>query len=251
MKRSLEVLALAAFIIGVGAVAAQSPEPPISDTRLTVHTLLREDIFAGFITDNDARFARGEKNIQVLLQQRPSQKPNLLAWSGGATLYRAVRAYEAGRQDEFLRDYRQAVDLFSHAQSETGANEAVPAVVGGSSLLFADRLPKEYRAAAWQQAYDSYKILWKQQGGFLEKLPVHMRGELLAGLAESSARTGHKDELDGYLDKIVAVLGGTPYEPVAREWKKNPEAASTGSIACMTCHEAGRLGARLTALDSK
>jgi hypothetical protein len=54
-----------------------------------------------------------------------------------------------------------------------------------------------------------------------------------------------------YLDKILAVLGDTPYEPVARQWKKNPEAAGKTSITCLTCHEGGRLAARLTALDKK
>jgi hypothetical protein len=47
------------------------------------------------------------------------------------------------------------------------------------------------------------------------------------------------------------VLGDTPYEPVARQWKKNPEAAGKTSITCLTCHEGGRLAARLTALDKK
>jgi hypothetical protein len=33
-------IALLVFVLGV-AVAAQSPDPPLSDTRLTVHTLVR------------------------------------------------------------------------------------------------------------------------------------------------------------------------------------------------------------------
>ena len=30
----------------------QSPAPPLSDTRLSIHTLVREDIFAGWRSDN-------------------------------------------------------------------------------------------------------------------------------------------------------------------------------------------------------
>jgi hypothetical protein len=36
------------FVLATG-LAAQSPEPPLAETRLTVHTLLREDVFAGYL----------------------------------------------------------------------------------------------------------------------------------------------------------------------------------------------------------
>ena len=93
-------------------------------------------------------------------------------------------------------------------------------------------------------------MLWKVQGQNVTRLPVHLRGELLGGLAASAQRTGHAQELNQYLDQIIAVLGGTPYEPVARQWKKDPASAAKTSITCLTCHEQGRLAARLTTLNS-
>ena len=114
--------------------------------------------------------------------------------------------------------------------------------------MLADRLPKEYRAAAWSQAYESYRLLWKYQSGAVAQLPVHLRGELLAGLAQSAQRTGHTEEQAQYVDKIIAVLGNTPYEQAAKQWKSHPESAATTSIACMTCHDAGRLAARVASL---
>ena len=229
--------------------ASQSPQPPLSDLRLTVHTLLREDIFAGFVGDDMDRFSRGEKNIDLLLEQRPNQKANLLAWKGGATLYRAVRANENNRPDEFQQYYRHAVSLFGEASKLNIGNDGVAAVTGGSYLLFADRLPKEYRAAAWSQAYDSYQTLYKFQAGFIDKLAVHLRGEVLAGLAQSAQRTGHKEEAAQYVDRILAVLGGTPYEAAAKKWKANPESSASTSITCMTCHDNGRLAPTLSRLN--
>ncbi|MEW6209889.1 MAG: hypothetical protein AB1631_16105 [Acidobacteriota bacterium] len=240
----------AVFVVMLVTVAAaQSLDPPLTDTRLTVHTLLREDIFAGFMSDDMERFSRGEKNIEMLLEKRPSAKSDLLAWKGGAALYRAVRAWEASRKDEFEKYYKQSLDLFSQARQLGPQNGGVDAVMGGSYLLFADRLPKEYSDKAWSQAYDSYRVLWKQQASFVDKLPVHLRGELLGGLAQSAQRTGRTEEMNQYLDKILEVLRGTPYEPAAKELKKNP--ASDASITCMTCHDAGRLSARLSALNGK
>lgn len=236
-------------IVLVSVAAAQSFDPPLMDTRLTIHTLLREDIFAGFINDDMERFARGERNIDLLLEKRPSAKAELLAWKGGASLYRAVRAWENNRRDEFEKYYRQSLDLFSQARQLGQGNGGVDAVTGGSYLIFGDRLPKEHRAAAWSQAYDSYRTMWKLQSSFVDKLPVHLRGELLGGLAQSAQRMGRVEEMNQYLDKILELLRGTPYEPAAKELKKNP--ASDTAITCMTCHDAGRLSAHLTRLNAK
>jgi len=242
-------------ILFVGVLAtiasAQSLGPPLSDSRLSVHTLLREDIFAGFLSDDMERFTRGEKNIQLLLEKRPSERANLLAWKGGATLYRAVRAYENNRSDEFQQNYRQALDLFSEAGKLTSGNDAVAAITGGSYAIFADRLPKENRAAAWAQAYDSYQALWKQQAPAIDKLPLHFRGELLGGLAQSAQRTGHTQEAEQYVDKILVVLHDTPYASVARKWKDNPKSAASARITCLSCHEPGRLAARISEFSNK
>ncbi|MCI0417603.1 MAG: hypothetical protein L0312_00015 [Acidobacteria bacterium] len=238
-------------VVLVTVAAAQTPEPPLSETRLTVHTLVREDIFAGFLTDDMERLSRGEKNVQLLLEKRPSAKPDLLAWKGGATLYRAVRAHENNRSDEFQRYYQTALDLFSQARQLQPEGDGVAAITGGTYVIFADRLPKENRAAAWSQAYDAYQVLWKHQAPAVEKLPVHIRGELLGGLAQSAQRTGRTKEVEQYLDKILAYLRDTPYEPVAKKWKANPESAADTSVTCLTCHESGRLAARVASLNKQ
>ncbi len=245
IKRTLVLVVL------VTAAAAQSSGPSLSDSRLSVNTLLREDIFAGFLADDMERFARGEKNIDLLLEQRPAAKPVLLSWKALANLYRAVLANEGNRPDEFQQRYRKALDPFAEANKLGPMDGGVVAVTGGSYVVLADRLPKEYRAAAWSQAFESYKLLWKYQAAALDMLPVHLRGELLAGLAQAAQRTGHTEEMNQSLDKIIAVLGDTPYERMAERWKANPAVATSASITCLTCHDAGRLAARVTALNTK
>ncbi len=228
---------------------AQSTAPPLTDMRLSVHTLLREDIFAGYQQNDLARLTRGEKNIELLLQQRPKSKADLLAWKAGAALYRAVLANDKKDRAEFDRKYKEAQSLFAEANVPGSGGTGVDAITGGSNLFFADRLPKEFRASAWASAYGAYQAIWKEQDAFIDKLPIHMRGELLGGVAESALRTGHIKEANEALDKILAVLPDTPYEPIAKKWKENPKAAESSSIACMTCHEPGRLEDRLTKLN--
>ena len=69
--------ALLVFIV-VGVAAAQSADPLLLDTRLTVHTLVREDIFAGWRTNTLDRLSKAEQNIEILLKERPDQRANLL-----------------------------------------------------------------------------------------------------------------------------------------------------------------------------
>lgn len=231
--------------------AGETPEPPISDTRLRVSTLVREDVFAGWQSDDMERFARAERNLDVLLEQRPNARAETLVWKGGTKLYRAVLAHEAGETEQFERYFQEARDLFAEARELAPKRAVVAAVVGGSYAVFADRLPEQYRAAAWSESYENYRILWKQQAGVIDRMPLHIGGELLAGLAQSAQRTGRTEELDEYLDKILEVLPDTQYAHIAMEWKENPMAAATGNITCNYCHDAGRLEAYLARLDGK
>jgi hypothetical protein len=230
------------------AVAAQSPETLLSDTRLTVHTLLREDIFAGFLNGNMERQERAERNIESLLKLRPDQRGNLLAWKAGAALYRAVRAHEAGRAEEFDRRYAEALAGFAAAAKTTAGNDGVAAITGGSLVVFADRLPEKQRPAAWSLAFDNYSKLWSEQGAMIDKLPLHHKGEVLSGLTQSAQRTGRTAETALYLDKMLTVLADTPYAALAKQWKSDPATAATTSLTCKNCHNPGRLTSMLEAL---
>lgn len=245
------IVCLCFFVLLAARGLAQSPDPPIADQRLTVHTLLREDIFAGFRADNMERLKRGEKNIDLLMKQRPEEKADLLAWKGGATLYRAVLAHEANQSEEFERLYKESVDSMCEALTISPKDPGVAAVVGGSYALFADRLPEEHHAAAWSECYDSYQVLWSLQGPKVAKLPVHLSGELLAGLAQSSQRTGRADELQQYLAKMIEVLPKTSYSRMAQRWMDDPSSAVGSNITCKSCHSKGRLAVHISNLKGK
>jgi uncharacterized protein (TIGR03067 family) len=242
------MLIVLTFCLGA---TAQSPDPPLADARLSVHTLVREDIFAGVLEDNMSRLARGEKRIEILLQQRPAETPALLAWKAGAILYRAVRALEAKRTLVFEEKYRQAMDLLSQAKKLGPEDLGVAAVTAGIYAVMADRLPEKLRGSAWRAAYDSYQALWKNQARNVQGLPLHLRGELLGGLAQSAQRNGRTKDLAEYLDKILVLAQGTPYARVAKQWKEDPRAATRTRMTCLTCHAPGRLAARKAALDGK
>jgi hypothetical protein len=243
------LLSLVVMFIAVGGVRAQSPDPPLADMRLTVHTLLREDLFAGFMANDMIRLARGERNIEQLLTDRPDQRGNVLAWKGLATMQRAMLAHDAGNHDEFLEQLRASRAAFAEAAKQTSGNEGVAAITGGTYAVFADRLPEPHRATAWADAYSAYSLLWKEQESVIDKFPVHHRGEVLGGLVQSAERTGRTEEMARHLDRMITLLQGTPYEATAQQWKANPATAATTRVTCKNCHNPGRLSSQLAALQ--
>jgi hypothetical protein len=237
------------LFVAIAGARAQSPEPPLSDTRLTVHTLVREDVFAGFMANDMVRFTRAERNTEQLLKDRPDQRGNLLAWRGSAAMYRAVLAHEAGNNGEFLKHLEAARAAFAEAAKQTAGNDGVAAITGGTYSVFADRLSEPHRAAAWADAYANYSLLWQQQGAGIDKLPVHHRGEVLGGLVQSAQRTGRTDEMLQHLDRMLTLMKGTQYEATAQQWKDNPASAATTKVTCKNCHNPGRLSSTLASLQ--
>jgi tetratricopeptide (TPR) repeat protein len=243
MRRPLVVLGV--FAAMSAAALAQAPEPPIADTRLSVHTLVREDVFAGFLQNDMNRLARAERNLERLLSSRPGDRAALLAWQGSAALTRAAVAHEASDAEQFRQRNRRALDLFAEAVSLGPADVGVFAIIGGSNASLADRLPAAERAAAWEQAYGAYQRLWTMQGAFIEKLPLHHKGEVLSGLAQTAQRTGRTEEATAALDRMLALLPDTPYARRAQQWKDEPSTRAQTKVTCQTCHAPGTLTARL------
>ncbi len=215
-------------------------EPPL-EPKIPHATLVREDLFAGILANDMQRFERGVKTVDRLLAERPKDKPSLLAWKGLTNILRAVKASEKGDDIEFQMKYRDALLNFADASDDGPQDPGVAAVIGGTYAIYGDRLPEKYRKGAWSMAYRNYQKLWKMQASAVEKLPLHIKGELLSGLALTAQRTGQLQESAQFVDRIIASMPGTPYEAAARKWKQDPASAARVKIACLSCHDIGRL----------
>jgi tetratricopeptide (TPR) repeat protein len=227
------------------AVPAQAPEPPLADTRLTVHTLVREDVFAGFLQNDLNRLARAEKSLEQLLASRPADRAVVLAWQGSVALTRAALANEANQSERFRQQYSRARELHAEAITLAPGNGGVFAVIGGTQAVLADRLPPQERAAGWELGYDAYQRLWTMQGQTVERLPLHMKGELLSGIVQTAQRTGRTEEANAQIERMLALLPDTPYAARARQWKEDPATRATTKVTCQTCHAPGTLVARM------
>ena len=167
-------------------------------------------------------------------------------------MFKAALANEAGKKAEYKRLFTESQATLTEARKLAGTQDGtVFAVGGGIGVLFADRLAKEDRPAVWAQTYELYSSLCALQCAFADKLPPHLRGELMGGLVTSAQRTGHTEEMNANLDKMLVLVKDTPYEVTAKMWKADPKVAANTSLGCKNCHDAGRLAPTLMALNAK
>src|SRR5687767_1307841 len=174
--RKLALLALCAW-----SISAQTPT--VHDPRLSVHTIVREDLFSGILANDEARLTNGERALAQLLIDRPNAKASLLAWQGWATLTRAVFAHERNDSKGCAVQFEKAKQIFAEAAAAPPSPYGgVEIITAGSYAMVADRLPEQYRAEAWSQAYDGYRKVFAKKDDRLYAGPLHFKGEILAGL---------------------------------------------------------------------
>jgi len=210
-----------------------------------VDWLVREDIFAGMLDNDRVRMEKGLETLNAV--GRHYSEANVFAWRYATETVKAVWAHEAKDSVEFNRHYGLALTYLDQSRkSVTGETAAIPEIFEGAVMVvMADRLPEVLRKGAWERCYKAYAKLDELQGGFLDKMQMHMKGEVLAGLAASAFRTGREEELIKTLERMQVSLAKTPYALVAKKWADEPESRSKVKMACISCHEPNRLGSRV------
>lgn len=217
---------------------------------IPISTWVREDLFAGYLDNDITRFERGMRKVDRILAANP-QAADAYAWRGSGRMYLAVRDLEAGDTAGFEKRYAEAKADFARVEEVVKRipqyGIALDAIGGGSYTLFAGRMPEADRAEAWRKALGYYTSLKARHGSDFDKLPAHFKGEVLAGIATATARTGNSEQAMTLAREIVQSMPGTPYAVFAGRWVTKPETMATTKITCVSCHDAGRLDPALSA----
>lgn len=238
MTRTLVALA-ALLAAGVVGFAAQQTRP----ANVPIHTWVREDMFAGFVDDDLVRFERGEKKVLEYLADTPD-RAEALAWMAGGRLYRAGRAFREGKTAEGDARTREAIELMDRAAAAAPHSIGVHATLGGSIVQLANKLPEKYYGPLMQRARGHFATLYSVQSAAVPQLPLHIKGELLAGAAETEFRAGDRARASELLNQIVKEMPDTPYARSAATWLAAPDTVTRDTkLVCQSCHEPGRLSA--------
>ena len=208
---------------------------------LSPYTWTREDIFAGLIGGDYERLNVGMKKIEDLLKQNPNDTGTIAMKAAGLSAL-AIRDLGKGDTAAFDKQYGEAIRLLDEAYKTDPKDVGVNAVYGGVTLYNYGKLPEQRRRHALEMARRSYNTLFTLQQPELDNLPLHLKGEVLAGVAEAEFRSGNKQQAEGYLKRIVETMPNTAYAQRAQQWISNPQSVTaTNRLICQSCHDAGRL----------
>lgn len=212
---------------------------------LTLNWLVREDIFAGLLENDRARLAKGVETLERVGKYYPEFE--VVAWKYSIEAIEAVWAHESQDEIGFRRHYGLALTYLNQLRKLTANGpKHLPEIFEGAVLgVLADRMPEGMRKGAWERAYLAYSKLDELQAAEFEKLPMHMKGESLAGLAVTASRTGREAEVMKALTRIQEGMPKTPYAMVAKKWAEEPESRGKVKLMCISCHEPNRLGNRV------
>lgn len=221
------------------AVIAQGERPK----NVPFYTWVREDTFAGFIDNDLVRFEKGVQKVQEYLNENPT-RPDAVNWMGATKVYRAVRAFKDGRTADGETLLREAFQAMDDAVARAPRDVGVRATAGGTLVYLAGQLPEPHDRRAMEKAREHYAVLYEVQSPALQHLPLHLKGELLAGVAETEYRVGDRQRATALLNTIINELPGTGYARTARAWLESSDNVKRDSrLACQSCHEPGRLQA--------
>lgn len=214
---------------------------------MSVHTWVREDIFAGFMANDIERFDRGVAKVDEILQATPAN-PAALAWRGSADIYRATRARVAGNTAQYRSLLDRGMATMAKAR-ELAPNDVGVLVISAVPVLMADQLDEADRRPAAELGRKTTLAAIKIQEQAMDKLPLHFRGELWSSVAFASDRLGDTATRNEYLKMMIEKLPGTPYERRSQKWLDSGSIA-TGTYMCLSCHEPGRYEPTLKRLQA-
>jgi len=243
------MLRLGFVLLGLSCLLPAS-DSLVKPDKLTIHTWVREDIFAGVMVNDLEALARGEKKLQVILAENPKDAP-ALAWMGLAMSVRMREARKNGDEPAYARLLVAREETMRKALEARNPADLSPfIIIGGSQIIGAEHAPEAQKAAMYREGRENLRKVLEGQKAYFNQLPPHMRGEMWSQLALASDRLGDTAERDRILSEMVTKLAGTPYENRAKRWQKAPELKSEADHRCISCHEPGRLEATLARLNA-
>jgi hypothetical protein len=225
---------IAICLLGVSLVLGRT-----AAAQESADVLVREDFFAGIMLNDMARFERGMKKAEEVMQQEPNNA-EMMVWHGAGLFFRAGMAFrnsdfQSGRtlQSQGLARMQQAVDL--------APNNVRVRVARGAALLNSSRyMPPQAGRPLAETGVSDYETTLEIQKATFDSLSTHSKGELLLGLADGWLRIGNAEKARGYFEMMSkdATLQGSEYERKGAAWLAGaPESKTPTFFQCVGCHK--------------
>jgi hypothetical protein len=233
--RTVLTIGLLALLVVAPVVLAQPPAapPPAStptgEKAARFDYLVRADFFAGMRGDR-ARFERAMRLCEETLAREP-RHAEAMVWYGSGLLVLAGQSFRSGDAARGRELWERGLGTMADAVALAPDRVAVLIPRGATLLLAARQIPPG--AVVGDTGLEQRPALEKAlalQTPYFERLSLHARGELLAGLVEGWHQLGRDETARAYLERMVAELDGSGYQARAKAWLET--GPPLGGFAC-------------------
>ncbi|SRR5579883_1847046 len=239
MKTNRSLLILVSLIVSVGVMSFS-----ILQLKDGGHArgkgfdyVVRESMFAGFNGDSAAL----EKAIAICadtLRVNPDHA-EALVWHGSAIWYLSGKAFRAGDFQRGMALSDSGMGEMDRAVALDSNNVAVIIPRGASLLAAAPYIQEPYGSAIMRKGLGDYERSLALQQRYFTKLPVHLRGELLGGIADSYRRLGETEKARDVFIRMTTELQGSQYAKLASKWLNVKDMQTNKTLqppTCLGCH---------------
>jgi len=230
---SLVAISLSALFMGFSGRQLK-PKP---DKQKRFDYLVREDMFQGFNGDS-ALLQKALRLCADTLRANPNHA-EALVWHGTAIWFLSGQAFQK-------RDYEHGMALYDSAMTEMDRaveldpdDIAVRIPRGAAILAAAPYTPEPNRTILLKKGLVDYERTFTLQKRYFSTLPLHSRGELLGGIADTYRRLGEDQKARKYFTLITKDLKGSEYAKRASDWLKQKDMAESNTLkpaTCIGCH---------------
>ena len=195
---------------------------------------VRNDFFAGFAGDK-AALDRAMKTADEAIADSPDNSAEALAWHGAGLLFLSGPKFAQGDFANGMQMWTKANEEMTKAGEQEPRNPAVLIPRAAAWFAASRATPPEMGTPVLAKAIADYQTVYELQKAYFDKLDIHMRSELLFGLADGNARMGDNAKAREWFEKLAALGAKSGHLEQAELFLKGDKYAVKG-IGCVGCH---------------
>ncbi len=195
---------------------------------------VRADFFAG-IAGDPAALQRGMAAAEDAIANDPHFAVEAKSWHGTGLLVLSRDKFKQGDIIAGTELWMRANKEMEEAGQKEPDNPAVLIPRAAAWFAASRTAPALMAAPVLKQAVADYQHVYDIQRGYFDKLSMHMRSQLLFGLADGYARTGDTAKARDLFEKLDALGPQSGHQQQAQAYLKG-EPYTVPGAGCVGCH---------------
>jgi tetratricopeptide (TPR) repeat protein len=158
-----------------------------------------------------------------------------MSWHGAGQLLLSGRSFNQGDVARGAELWSNALNEMDEAGKREPDNPAILIPRAAAWFAASRNAPPEMGEPLLKKAIADYEHVYDLQKDYFDRLNIHMKSELLFGLADGWARAGDSAKAHSYFEKLAALGPDSGHKEQAEHYLAG-ERYEVKGIGCAGCH---------------